>query len=66
MTTAPLEVRNITAKKGPIDNTYRAGLNRAVVEVYARSLAQAKQRAIEHFKPSKKDLSLLWVLLKGG
>jgi hypothetical protein len=49
--------------KGPIDHTYVAHLNGKGVVVYARSLYEAKQRAVEHFKPKKKDLGLLAVNL---
>lgn len=50
-------------KKRSFDNAYVAGLNGKKVELYAQSLAEAKQRAIEHFKPKKKDRGLLWVEL---
>lgn len=50
-------------KKRSIDKAYIAGLNGKKVGLYAQSLAEAKQRAIEHFKPKKKDRGLLWVEL---
>ena len=50
-------------EKGPLDSPYIAGLNGQKVGLYARSAHAAKQKAIEHFKPKKKDLGLLWVEL---
>lgn len=43
------------------DFPFISGLNGVVVGIYAPSLAAAKQKAIEHFKPKKKDRSLIWV-----
>lgn len=48
-------------KKGPVDHPYIAGLKGVEIELYARSLLEAKQRAVEHFRPKKKDAGLLWV-----
>lgn len=45
------------------DSGYVAGLNGKKVGIYAASLYKAKLRAIEHFKPSKKNMGLLWVTL---
>lgn len=50
-------------KKGPIDHPYVCGFNGQKVGIYARSLAEAKQRAVEHFKPKKRDMGLVWVEL---
>lgn len=50
-------------KKRHWDQPYIAGLNGEKIILYAISLAEAKQRAIEHFKPKKKDRGLLWVEL---
>lgn len=50
-------------KQGPIDHTYLAHFKGEAVVVYARSLFEAKQRAVEHFKPKKKDAGLLAVNL---
>jgi hypothetical protein len=50
-------------KKGPIDHTYIAHFKGAGVVVYARSLYEAKQRAVEHFKPKKKEQGLVAVNL---
>lgn len=54
---------NISPKKGPIDDEYVIGLGATKYRCYAASLAQAKQRAIEHFKPKKKDRELVWAKL---
>ena len=48
-------------KKGPADNPYIAGFNNQKVYLYAKSLAAAKQKAVEYFKPKKKQLGLIWV-----
>ena len=53
----------IINKKGVTDQTYIAGLYGKQVGLYAPSLAAAKQKAIEYFKPKKKDRGLLWVEL---
>ncbi len=50
-------------KKGIGDVAYIAGLNGKKVGIYAESLFQAKQRAIEHFRPKKKERTLVWVEL---
>ena len=47
--------------KGPADYPYIAGFKGEKVGLYAKSLAAAKQAAVEHFKPKKKDAGLLWV-----
>lgn len=46
-----------------IDFPYLAGFEGKKVGLYAPSLAAAKQKAIEHFRPSKKKLGLVWVEL---
>lgn len=53
----------IINKKGPIDNSYIVGLNGEKVGLYASSLYAAKQKAIEYFRPKKKQVSLIWVEL---
>lgn len=53
----------IINKKDVTDRAYIAGLNGKKVGLYAQSLAEANQRAIEYFKPKKKDRGLLWVEL---
>ena len=54
---------NVLNKEGPIDHFYIAGFKQEKVGIYARSLSAAKQKAVEHFKPKKKDTGLLWVEL---
>lgn len=49
--------------KGPIDHTYVSHFKGQGAVVYARSLYEAKQRAVEYFKPKKKDMGLLAVNL---
>lgn len=53
----------IINKKGPVDHPYIAGLNGKKVGLYARSLLAAKQTAVNHFRPKKRDVNLLWVEL---
>ena len=50
-------------KKGPIDRPYKAGLESKEIYLYARSLCEAKQRAVENLKPKKRNAGLLWVEL---
>lgn len=50
-------------KRGLKDRGYIAGFNGQKIELYARSLAEAKQRATEHFKPKKSAKHLVWVEL---
>lgn len=54
---------NISKRRGPLDHVYVAGLNNQKVCLFAETLAQAKQQAVEHFRPKKRDLGLLWVEL---
>lgn len=56
----PMEIIN---KKGVTDRAYIAGLHGKQVGLYASSLAAAMQKAVEYFKPKKKDRGLLWVEL---
>jgi hypothetical protein len=44
-------------------NGYVGGFNGQQVEVKADSLYAAKQKVVEHFKPSKKNMGLVWVVL---
>lgn len=53
----------ILNKKGVVDRPYIAGLHNEKVGIYAESLHMAKQRAIEYFRPKKKDRGLIWVQL---
>lgn len=57
-----METKPINEKK-PGDSPYIAGLNGKKVGFYAASLWDAKQFAVAHFKPSKKNAGLLWVEL---
>jgi hypothetical protein len=50
-------------KKGFNDHPYIAGFKGERIELYAPNLAAAKQKAVEHFRPKKKDAGLLWVEL---
>lgn len=50
-------------KRGPTDRGYIAGLNGKKVAFWAQSLADAKQTAIEYFRPKKRDRNLIWVEL---
>ena len=51
-------------RKGIGDRLYVAGSGSGnKVYLHAESLAEAKQRAVEHFRPKKKELGLIWVEL---
>jgi hypothetical protein len=56
-----MEDLKIINKRGPIDHVYIAGMNETKVGIHAPTLAAAKQKAVEHFRPKKKQLSLIWV-----
>ena len=43
------------------DSLYMVGNGKDQEHLYAEHLAEAKQRAIEHFRPKKKDRGLIWV-----
>lgn len=45
------------------DMPYVAFLNEKRVELYAQNLYDAKQKAIEHFRPKKRDLHRVNVVL---
>lgn len=45
------------------DCGYVAGFNNVQVGIYAAGLYQAKVKAVEHFKPSKKRSGEVWVML---
>ncbi|WP_421991714.1 hypothetical protein [Roseococcus sp.] len=51
---------NISPKRGPIDGEYEIGLSANKVRCYAPSLGAARQKALEHFRPKKKDRTLIW------
>lgn len=44
-------------------NGYIAGLNGKTVELYAKTLYDAKMQALAHFKPRKRDLGLVWCMI---
>ena len=48
------------------DHLYTAGLLGREVQLYAASLFAAKEAAIKYFKPSKKNMGLLWVVLNSS
>lgn len=50
-------------KKGPVDHLYGAGLKGKEIYLYASSLAAAKQTAINYFRPKKREVNLIWVVL---
>jgi hypothetical protein len=52
---------SITKKRGYNDESYTIGLGSEKVHCFASSEAQARQRAIEHFRPSKRQLNTIWV-----
>jgi len=60
---AAVGIPNISPKIGPMDHTYLAGYLDKRVTLFASSLAAAKQKAVEHFKPKKRTAGLLWVEL---
>lgn len=45
------------------DKPYVAFLNGTRIELYAQTLYAAKQKAIEHFRPKKRDLHKVNVVL---
>jgi hypothetical protein len=50
-------------QRGPIDKPYVAGFEGKKIGLYASSLAAAKQKAVEHFKPKKRSMGLVWAEL---
>ena len=56
-------MERINQRSSSVDHPYIAGLNGKRIELYAPSLAAAKQKAVEYLKPKKKDRGLLWVEL---
>lgn len=43
------------------DRSYIAGFVGKKVGIYAATLSAAKDIAIKHFKPSKKNMGLFWI-----
>lgn len=48
------------------DLLYTGGLNGQEIQVYAPSMFAAKVLVIKYFKPSKKNLGLVWVVLNSS
>ena len=53
-------------KPMPGDLLYTGGLNGQVIQVYAPTGLAAKERVVKYFKPSKKNLGLVWVVLNSS
>ena len=45
------------------DRPYISGLEGKQIGLYAQSLVHAKEIAVEHFRPRKRNAGLLWVEL---
>lgn len=48
-------------KRGVIDLPYQAQFQGKTVNLYAPTHPAAKQKALEHFKPKKRDMGLIFV-----
>lgn len=53
-------------KPMPGDLLYTGGLNGQVIQVYAPTGLAAKEQVVKYFKPSKKNLGLVWVVLNSS
>lgn len=53
-------------KPMPGDLLYTGGLNGQVIQVYAPTSLAAKELVVKYFKPSKKNLGLVWVVLNSS
>ena len=53
-------------KPMPGDLLYTGGLNGQVIQVYALTGLAAKELVVKYFKPSKKNLGLVWVVLNSS
>lgn len=53
-------------KPMPGDLLYTGGLNGQVIQVYAPTGLAAKELVVKYFKPSKKNLGLVWVVLNSS
>lgn len=53
-------------KPMPNDLLYTGGLNGQVIQVYAPTGLAAKELVVKYFKPSKKNLGLVWVVLNSS
>lgn len=48
------------------DLLYTGGLNGQVIQVYAPTGLAAKELVLKYFKPSKKNLGLVWMVLNSS
>lgn len=48
-------------EKSPEDRPYIAGLADQKIGLYAPSLHAGKQLALKHFRPTRKNLNLVWI-----
>lgn len=53
-------------KPMPGDLLYTGGLNGQVIQVYAPTGLAAKELVVKYFKPPKKNLGLVWVVLNSS
>ena len=56
----------VIGKKTSLDQSYIAEFNQQKIGLYARSLAGARQKAFEYFKPKKTEMDSFSVGLYGG
>lgn len=52
--------------KRPGDHFFIAQFEDDRVHLYAKNVASARQRAVEHFRPKKKQLNNVWVEIVKG
>lgn len=55
--------RQVINSKSLSSKPYIAGFKGKDIGLYAEDLWDAKQKAVAHFKPNKRDAGLLWVEL---
>lgn len=53
-------------KPMPGDLLYTGGLNGQEIQVYAPTGLAAKELVVKYFKPNKKNLGLVWVVLNSS
>lgn len=58
-----MSLRTLNEKSDANKHPYIAGYMDNQVGLYAPSLYDAKCKAVDHFKPTKKNAGLLWVEL---
>jgi hypothetical protein len=56
----------VVGKKTSITSTYLCTFKEFTIGIHARSLSAATQKAVEYFKPKKKELDLLDVQFYGA